>query len=187
MSQPSRLAVLLAFVAFPLLEIGLLIRVGQLIGFWRLALLVVVTAILGTIVIRRVGLAMFSRTLDGLGTGREGLEPLLDGFLQVIAGMLLIFPGLIADVIGVSLLVPPIRRGLIASGLFRVFDGGVFTTSTVQRDGWGTAGPSDRAAARDGVPESEGGVTIEGEYERVSEEPVRTKTAVKKTPPASPT
>jgi UPF0716 protein FxsA len=172
MSQPSRLAILLAFVAFPLLEIGVLIRVGQAIGFWRLALLVVVTAILGTLVIRRVGMAMFSQTLDGLEKGRTSLEPVLDGFLQVIAGMLLIFPGLISDVIGISLLVPPVRKALISSGLFKVFGGGVFTSSAAQRDAWGTTRPTERPP-HDAASDTEGGVTIEGEYERVSEETVR--------------
>lgn len=184
MSQPSRLAVLLAFIAFPLLEIGVLIRVGQAIGFWRLALLVVVTAVLGTIVIRRVGMAMFSRTLDGLETGRAGLEPVFDGFLQVIAGMLLIFPGLISDVIGVSLLVPPVRKALIASGLFKVFGGGVFTSSAAKRDDWGAARSTDRTA-QDDVSDTDGGVTIEGEYERVSEETVRTQQSLRKGRPSS--
>lgn len=173
MSQPVRLAVLLAFAAIPLLEIGVLIRVGQTIGYWRLALLVIVTAVLGTIVIRRVGLSMFKGAMQGIETGREGLEPLLDGFLQVTAGMLLIFPGLISDAIGVALLMPAVRRHIISSGMLRTFgpaaaDPDAFRMRTGETD-----------AARD-----DAGVTIEGEYERLSEEPVRPEAAVARRQPA---
>ena len=100
MSQPFKIAAFVVFAAFPLLEIGLLIRVGELIGIWRLAAIIIGTAVLGTYVIRRVGLSVFERALSRLGSEREGFSPLFDGFLQVVAGLLLIFPGVISDVIG---------------------------------------------------------------------------------------
>jgi UPF0716 protein FxsA len=165
MSQPVRLAVLLAFAAVPLLEIGLLIRLGQSIGFWRLALLVVLTAVLGTIVIRRVGLSIFKGALQSIETGRDGLEPLLDGFLQVTAGMLLIFPGVLSDAIGVLLLMPAVRRHIISSGLLRTFG-----PAAVDPDHFRMRNSTTNEPWPGGTePE---GVTIEGEYERLSEETV---------------
>ena len=93
MSQPFKIAAFVVFAAFPLLEIALLIRVGELIGIWRLAAIIIGTALLGTYVIRRVGLSVFERALSRLGSEREGFSPLFDGFMQVVAGLLLIFPG----------------------------------------------------------------------------------------------
>lgn len=173
MSQPARLAVLLAFAAVPLLEIGLLIRMGQSIGFWRLALLVVVTAVLGTIVIRRVGLSMFKGAMQSIETGRDGLEPLLDGFLQVTAGMLLIFPGFVSDAIGILLLFPAVRRYIVSSGLLRTFGPATVDPDNFRMKTDDPNGPRERD-----------GVTIEGEYERLSEEPLRPEAAIARRQPA---
>ena len=78
MSQPVKIALILALAALPLLEIGLLIRLGQLLGIWWLAAIIIGTAILGTYVIRRVGLRVFERALSRLGSDREGFSPLFD-------------------------------------------------------------------------------------------------------------
>lgn len=164
MSQPLKIALVLAFAALPLVEIGLLIRVGQLIGIWWLATIILGTGVLGTYVIRRVGLSVFERALSRLGSEREGFSPLFDGFLQVLAGLLLIFPGLIADFCGLILLVPPIRRVVIQTGLLKLVT--LFHyQAEVSRETF---------RAQDDVPPADAdGIVIEGEYERVSERPMR--------------
>lgn len=183
MSQRSKLAVLIALAALPLIEIGVLIRLGQSIGFWRLALVVIATAILGTIVIRRVGVSMVTRALNGLEASRDGLEPILDGFLQVVAGMLLIFPGVISDAIGVALLIPPVRQKLIHSGVLKVF-GTVSIDPDPLRHGRTQASPGGAARPsghrHDQGDEPRNGVTIEGEYERLSEDDVAPERAVRR-------
>ena len=172
MPQPIRLAFLLAVLAFPILEIGLLIRVGQAIGFWKLALMVIATAMLGSAVIRRTGLSVLTRARAQYERGGRSFNPLFDGLLQLSAGMMLIFPGLISDVFGLILLVPAVRHVLVAHVLPRLF---TFTTFTADAEmhtrPWppeeappGTARPFDAAA--------DTGMTIEGEYERVSEKTV---------------
>lgn len=164
MSQPLKIALILAFAALPLLEIGLLIRVGQLIGIWWLAAIIIGTGILGTYVIRRVGLSVFERALSRLGSEREGFSPLFDGFLQVLAGLLLIFPGLIADCCGLILLVPPIRRIVIQTGLLKLVT--LFHyQAEVSRETF--------RSREDVSPADADGIVIEGEYERVSERPLR--------------
>ncbi|MGQ0455895.1 MAG: FxsA family protein [Hyphomicrobium sp.] len=173
MSQTVRLAVLLAFAAVPLLEIAVLIRVGQAIGFWPLALIVIATAALGVAVIRRVGLAMFRGALDGIGAGRDGLEPLLDGFLQVTSGMLLIFPGLLSDAVGLLLLAPPVRRQVIASGMLKAFG-----PAAAGFDPFATDARKPGDAWRQ--ERDDDGVTIEGEYERIAEEPIRQDKALRR-------
>jgi UPF0716 protein FxsA len=169
MSQPLKIALILAFAALPLLEIGLLIRLGQLIGIWWLTAIIIGTAILGTYVIRRVGLSVFERALSRLGSDREGFSPLFDGFLQVLAGLLLIFPGVIADVFGLILLIPQVRSIVIRTGLLKLVT--LFHyQAEVSRE---TFRPKD-----DVPPADADGIVIEGEYERVSERPLRPGKAV---------
>jgi len=164
MSQPLKIALILAFAALPLLEIGLLIRLGQLIGIWWLAAIIIGTAVLGTYIIRRVGLSVFERALSRLGSDREGFSPLFDGFLQVLAGLLLIFPGIIADTFGLLLLVPQIRHVVIRTGLLKLVT--LFHyQAEVSRE---TLRTND-----DVSPADADGIVIEGEYERVSERPLR--------------
>lgn len=154
MSQPFKIAIILLFAAFPLVEIGLLIRLGRVIGISWLAVIIIGTALLGTYVIRRVGLSVFERALSRLGSERKGVSPLFDGFVQVLAGVLLIFPGVISDAIGLTLLVPPVRRALIRTGLLKLV-----TLFHYQAEGDAREEPD--------------GIVIEGEYERLSEKPLR--------------
>jgi UPF0716 protein FxsA len=169
MSQPLKIALILAFAALPLLEIGLLIRLGQLIGIWWLAAIIIGTAVLGTYVIRRVGLSVFEKALSRLGSDKEGISPLFDGFLQVLAGLLLIFPGVIADVLGLFLLVPQVRHVVIRTGLLKLVT--LFHyQAEVSRE---TLRTKDEP-----TPPNDDGIVIEGEYERVSERPLRPGKAV---------
>ncbi|SFV37622.1 FxsA family protein [Hyphomicrobium facile] len=169
MSQPFKIALILAFAALPLLEIGLLIRLGQAIGIWWLAVIVLGTAVLGTYVIRRVGLSVFERALSRLGTEREGFPPLFDGFLQVLAGLLLIFPGVISDLLGLCLLIPQVRHLVIRTGLLKLV-----TLFHYQAE---VSRETFRAGTEEN-PAGDEGVVIEGEYERVSERPLHQGKAV---------
>jgi len=169
MSQPFKIALILAFAALPLLEIGLLIRLGQVIGIWWLAAIVLGTAVLGTYVIRRVGLSVFERALSRLGTEREGFPPLFDGFLQVLAGLLLIFPGVISDLFGLSLLIPQVRHLVIRTGLLKLV-----TLFHYQAE----ASRETFRASTGETPAGDDGIVIEGEYERVSERPLHQGKAV---------
>jgi UPF0716 protein FxsA len=163
MSQPFKIALALAFAALPLLEIGLLIRLGQLIGIWWLAAIVIGTAALGTYIIRRVGLSVFEKALSRLGSDREGFSPLFDGFLQVLAGLLLIFPGVISDMFGLMLLVPQIRHVVIRTGLLKLVT--LFHyQAEVSRESFRTSAESPH--------HEDDALVIEGEYERVSERPL---------------
>ena len=169
MSQPLKIAAIIAFAAFPLLEIALLIRLGQVIGIWWLAAIVIGTAALGTYVIRQVGLWVFERALSRLSSDREGFRPLFDGFLQVLAGLLLIFPGVISDTIGLFLLIPKVREFVIRTGVLKLV--ALFHyQAEVSREAFRT---SEEPAP--GEPE---GIVIEGEYERLSERPLHAGKAV---------
>ncbi len=166
MSQPLKFATLLVLIALPILEIGLLIRAGQSLGFWRLALIVIATAILGTVVIRRIGVSVLQKTFAEAEQGRPGIEPMLDGLLQGLAGILLILPGFISDTLGALLLIPALRRALIRSGIAKLLSGSYVRTE-VYEERFETRHPRGKPRSEDSA-----GPVIEGEYERLSEESV---------------
>jgi UPF0716 protein FxsA len=159
-----RFGLSLIFVAFPLLELALLIRTGQLIGLWPTLAIVVVTAALGGIILHRQGFAMVGRVSQAVEQGEPVVEPAIDGLFLVVAGALLIAPGLITDTVGLLLLIPPLRRrigrwclnALMASPDVHVR---IFTS---RRQGPGARGPSSKRPKEDGP-------IIEGEFGEVNE------------------
>lgn len=108
--------ILVTFILLPLVEIALFVVVGGWIGVWATLALVVGTTLAGALVLRRLG----RRAVEDLrrGTGR-GIAP-GDLALRTLAGILLILPGFLTDVLGLLLLVPPLRRALVASLAARV-------------------------------------------------------------------
>lgn len=101
--------VFLAFVLVPLAEIGLFIQVGGLIGLWPTLFVVILTAFIGTVLLRAQGLAAFSRAQVQMAEGRLPVEEVVHGFCLVIAGALLLTPGFLTDTIGFLLFVPLVR------------------------------------------------------------------------------
>ena len=101
---------LLAFIAVPMIEIALFIQVGGLIGVWWTLLIVLATAIAGSYLVRSQGsreLANLKRAFNELD---DPTEPLANGAMILFAGALLLTPGFFTDVVGLSLLVPAVRR-----------------------------------------------------------------------------
>src|SRR5690606_33771681 len=112
MILPQRLILLFILIAIPLLEIALLIKVGQLIGVLPTVMIVIGTAILGILVLRQQSFGVVARASEAIAAGRTPIGPVVDGAFQMLAAILLISPGLLADTIGLILLVPFLRRGL---------------------------------------------------------------------------
>ena len=106
------LIILAAFIAVPLIEIGLFIQVGGLIGLWPTLLIVFATAIAGTTMLRHQGLGALARLQESLDKGEAPIEPVFDGFCLLAAGLLLLTPGFFTDTIGFLLFIPPLRAGL---------------------------------------------------------------------------
>jgi UPF0716 protein FxsA len=112
-----RLAFVLVFVAFPLLELAILIKAGETIGFWPTISLLIGAGVLGVLVIREEGLSMVGRMLAAVNAGKLPFEPMLDGYARIIAGSLLVVPGFLSDILGLLLLVPPLRAWAIRRAL----------------------------------------------------------------------
>ena len=110
---------LVLFITVPLLEIYLLIQVGSVIGAPLTIVLVVVTAVIGASLVRSQGLSTLQRVQTTLAHNELPAGPLLEGALILLAGALLLTPGLVTDAIGFVCLIPPWRQALVAKFLGR--------------------------------------------------------------------
>ena len=100
------------FIAIPLVEIALFIQIGDLIGLWPTLLIVVVTAVLGTYLVRSQGLAELGRLQSSFRELNDPTEPLAHGAMILFSGALLLTPGFFTDAVGFSLLVPGVRQAV---------------------------------------------------------------------------
>lgn len=111
---------LVIFIVTPMVEMYLLIKVGGYIGAaWTIAL-VMATAVIGVSLLRRQGLKTLTRGVDRMQRGEVPAQEMAEAILLAVAGALLLTPGFVTDAVGFSLLVPGIRRALIARMLARV-------------------------------------------------------------------
>ncbi len=108
MSLLSRIALL--FVAVPLLELFLLIRLGGAVGLFPTLALCVLTGVAGAWLARREGLRALRAFQRRLARGDVPGRALTDGLCVLAGGALLLAPGLLTDLFGFSLLLPPSRR-----------------------------------------------------------------------------
>ena len=101
---------LIAFIAVPLIEIALFIQDGGAIGLWPPLLIVLVTAELGTYLVRTQGAMALGQLRNSFSELQDPTEPLVHGAMILFAGALLLTPGFFTDVVGLSLLVPSVRQ-----------------------------------------------------------------------------
>lgn len=100
---------LIAFIGVPLIEIALFIQVGGAIGLWPTLLIVVLTAILGTYLVRQQGLMAMTQLRSRLSNLSDPTEALAHGAMILFSGALLLTPGFFTDALGFALLVPAFR------------------------------------------------------------------------------
>lgn len=98
------------FVAIPLIELVLLVWIGRRMGLVPTVLLVVATGVLGATLARRQGLTALRDFRTALDSGQLPHRELVGGVLILVAGAVLLTPGLLTDVAGFLLLVPAVRR-----------------------------------------------------------------------------
>lgn len=100
----------LAFIAVPLVEVYLFIKVGGLIGALPTVLACIATAVAGAALVRHQGMAVMASARGAMQAGRLPAVEAFDGACLVLAGLLLMTPGFFTDALGFLLLVPPLRR-----------------------------------------------------------------------------
>lgn len=116
----ARLALL--FIVVPLVELALLIQVGRAVGLLPTVLLVLATGVGGAALARREGLRTLAAIQGELARGALPGASLLDGAAILFGGALLLTPGILTDLVGLSLLLPATRRWL-AGRMRRWFEG----------------------------------------------------------------
>ncbi|MBF6620726.1 MAG: FxsA family protein [Patulibacter sp.] len=177
------LLLLLGAVLGAVLEIWVAVRVADLIGALPTAGLLLLSAIAGANVLRRGAPMAWRRIAEASRTGERLGRQVLDGGLIVVAGLLLLVPGLVSGVLGALLLLPPVRAvvrpGLAFLVLRRVSlpvivgSRGAGWAANRARSGWGSPAPG-RADDIEGHAAERGGDVVDGTArESVVDEPRR--------------
>ncbi|MEM7508422.1 MAG: FxsA family protein [Pseudomonadota bacterium] len=107
--------IFLALVAVPIIEIALFIEIGGWIGLWPTIATVILTALIGTLLLRQQGFAALNDLQTRLSEGRDPSSALAHGAMILIAGIVLLTPGFFTDAIGFLLLIPPVRTAVITT------------------------------------------------------------------------
>jgi UPF0716 protein FxsA len=115
---------LLLLIIVPIAEIALIIQVGEWIGVWWTIALLLADAVLGSLLLRSQGRAVWRRFSAAVAEGRIPHREVLDGVLVIFGGALMLAPGFITDVFGALFLVPPtralMRRLLVRRAALRI-------------------------------------------------------------------
>jgi UPF0716 protein FxsA len=106
------LPLVILFVLVPIAELAILIQVGQAIGVWWTIALLVADSILGSLLMRSQGRAVWRRFNEALQAGRAPAREVADGVLVIFGGALLLTPGFLTDILGLLLLLPPTRAAI---------------------------------------------------------------------------
>lgn len=141
----ARLILPLFLLLLPIAEIAGFILVGRWIGLWPTLLLIVLSTIAGSVLLRVQGLGALRRL--GKNQGDEAGRQIVHGALIVVAGILLIIPGFITGLIGILLFIPAVR-----DLAWKHFKNRIVIFSTMGSAGPGFTGPDrQRPKGQDGV------------------------------------
>jgi len=137
----------LLFVVLPVLEIYVLIQIGQTIGAWWTVLLLIADGVLGSWLMKREGTRAWAALTAALRSGRMPARELADAALILVGGTLLLTPGFVSDIVGLFLILPftrPVARRLLTGFLTRRFLAGA-------------GGLTAAAGSRPGAPQADTG------------------------------
>jgi UPF0716 protein FxsA len=126
----------LVFVVLPVVEIYVLIRIGQVIGAWWTVLLLLADGVFGSWLMKREGSRAWRALREALERGRMPARELADGALILVGGTLLVTPGFVSDVAGLFMVLPftrPLARAALTRFLTRRFLAGPVGTGTRAR------------------------------------------------------
>lgn len=162
---------LAAFIGVPLLEIAVFIQVGDRLGLWNTLAVVILTAIIGTWLLRIQGLATLARVRSQINQGALPTRELFDGLCLLFAGALLLTPGFVTDAFGFALFIPQIR-GILRHWIGRKLELSMTATTMGPRPGDGMGNRPGGRGENPGnrTPGSRGGGDIiDGEFEDMTE------------------
>ncbi|XOV79743.1 MAG: FxsA family protein [Aestuariibacter sp.] len=114
----------LLFAILPIVEIALLINLGEIIGGWNTVAIVIITAFFGAHLVRQQGLHTMLLARQKMQQGQLPGQEMAEGLLLLVAGVLLVTPGFITDIIG-FLFALPMTRPVLARSLMKQFSGNI--------------------------------------------------------------
>ena len=124
------LILLLLFVGIPVLEISMFISVGTVIGLGPTLAIVIATAIIGAVLVKKQGLKTLFSAQKNLRNNQLPIHEFFDGLILIVAGLFLITPGFVTDSIGLLLFLPQIKmflKNIISNLLVARTAAGVYT------------------------------------------------------------
>ena len=126
--------IVIALIVVPLVELWVIIQIGGLIGAWPTIALLMLSSLVGATLLKREGQAAWRRVNGAVAAGRVPARESVDGVLVVLGGSLMLAPGFITDLLGMLLLIRPVRDLIRTFGLARIVGGGwrgiAFTAAT---------------------------------------------------------
>ena len=108
------------FIDVPLIEIALFIQVGGAIGLWSTMAIVILTAVIGTSLMRAQGAMAMNNLRQSFNQMKDPTEPLAHGAMILFSGALLLTPGFFTDTVGFLLLVPGFRSAAFKLSLIHI-------------------------------------------------------------------
>ena len=100
------------FLGVPFAELYVLLQVGHAIGVLNTLGLLILVSIVGAWLAKREGVGVLRRMQAAINAGRVPGTELIDGFLILLAGALMLTPGFLTDILAILLLLPPVRAGV---------------------------------------------------------------------------
>ncbi|NMH60824.1 FxsA family protein [Alteromonas ponticola] len=149
----------LLFAIMPIIEIALLVQVGDIIGGWNTIALVLLSAFIGAYFVRREGVHTLRTAQQKMQSNQLPGQEMLEGLMLVVAGVLLVTPGFITDIFGLLLVLPPSRK-LFAKKLKKHLSMQVVSGAGFQSHQFYQSSAQPRRSEED---------VIEGEYQEKSD------------------
>ena len=136
------------FIVVPIVELVLIIQVGQVLGAWNTVGLLIIDSLVGAWLVKHQGLGLLKRSRERLQKGEMPSDEIFSGIAILFAGALMLTPGFLTDAVGLIILIPPIRSVAIG-GIRRNFRSRATTTSaTWNLETWNSEEPCNE----DGPP-----------------------------------
>lgn len=99
----------LLFTIIPVIELYVIIKIGGMIGALNTILIILTTAVIGAYLAKQQGLMVIGNIRQAVQESRVPGRELLHGLIVLLGGLMLLTPGFITDILGISALIPPIR------------------------------------------------------------------------------
>lgn len=154
------LALFLIFIVVPVIEISILIEVGDQLGVLTTVALVILTAAIGASLVRSQGLQTLMSAQQKLQQGQEPGQEVIEGIMLAIAGVLLVTPGFATDILGLLVLTPMTRKPIA----------NYFLSKMIVKSAQGSPFGGQPFSGGFGANQEKDGDVIDGEFSRKDHE-----------------